>query len=70
MMQLLTKKQLLELVPYSHTHVLRLEKAGKFPMRLKPFGGKNGRAFWVRAEVDAWIQDQIDQRDDSLNVSP
>jgi predicted DNA-binding transcriptional regulator AlpA len=68
MMQLLTKKQLLKLIPYSHTHVARLELDGKFPKRLKPYGGRNGKAFWVREEVDNWIQDQIDQRDNSHNA--
>jgi predicted DNA-binding transcriptional regulator AlpA len=66
MMQLLTKKQLLKLVPYSHTHIARLELEEKFPRRIKPYGGRNGKAFWVREEVDNWIQDQIDQRDNSL----
>ena len=70
MSQLVTKKQLLELVPYSHTHILRLELDGKFPRRIKPYGGRNGKTFWVREEVENWIQFQIDQRDNSLNVSP
>lgn len=69
MMQLLTKKQLLKLVPYSHTHVARLEIEGKFPRRIKPYGGRNGKTFWVREEVDAWIQDQIDKRDNSHDAS-
>ena len=68
-MQLITKKQLLKLVPYSHTHVQRLENDGKFPRRLKPYGGRNGKAFWLREEVDIWIQDQIDIRDNSNDAS-
>ena len=69
MMQLITKKQLLKLVPYSPPHIQRLEKAGKFPKRIKPYGGRNGKTFWVREEVDDWIQDQIDIRDSSNDSS-
>ena len=69
MMQLISKRQLLEIVPFSHTHILRLENDGKFPKRVKPFGGRNGKAFWVGEEVDAWIRSQIDQRDNSHNAS-
>jgi len=69
MMQLITKKQLLNLVPYSHTQVARLENDGKFPRRIKPYGGRNGKTFWVLEEVENWIQDQIVQRDDSHNAS-
>ena len=69
MMQLITKKQLLNLVPFCHTHIQRLEKAGKFPKRVKPYRGRNGKAFWVREEVENWIQDQIDIRDSSNDSS-
>ncbi len=37
MMQLISKRQLLEIVPFSHTHILRLENDGKFPKWIKPF---------------------------------
>ena len=67
--QFITKKQLLEIVPFSHTHVLRLEYEGKFPRRIKPYGGRNGKAFWVLEEIEDWIQSQIALRDNSTNAS-
>ena len=62
-MQLITKAQLLEIVPFSSTHIARLEDAGAFPKRLKPYPGRNGKSFWVLEEVESWIQDQIEKRD-------
>ena len=70
MMQLLTLKQLKrDYVHYSNTHLLRLELEGKFPRRIKPYGGRNGKAFYVRDEILEWIEEQIDKRDSSLNAS-
>ena len=40
------------LVPYSDNHVLRLERAGLFPVRVKL--GPN-RVGWLLSEVLAWI---------------
>jgi prophage regulatory protein len=61
-MKLLTKTQLKEKVGYSSQHIDRLEQAGLFPKRVKPFG-RNGRAFWVEEEVDDWIQQKLIERD-------
>ena len=69
MSQFMTKKQVQEAVPYSNTHLLRLEDAGKFPKRIKPDGAPNGKAFWVREEVEGYIQAQIDNRDNSPDDS-
>jgi prophage regulatory protein len=41
------------LVPYSKMHIGRLEKAGKFPKRIK-IGA--GRVIWKQSEVIAWIE--------------
>jgi prophage regulatory protein len=69
-MQLITKSQLLEMVPWSHTHILREEKAGRFPKRIKPGeGGRNAKSFWVREEIEDWIQQHIDRRDNSPDNS-
>jgi len=43
-------------VDYSAMHLWRLEKAGKFPKRIKI--GPNSVA-WVEAEVDDWIAARI-----------
>jgi|GEM_PF-1919113 len=69
MSQLLSKKQLLELVPNSNTHILRLENGNKVPRRIKPDGRPNSKSFWVREEVERWTQDQIAKRDSSANAS-
>ncbi len=61
-MKLLTKKQLKEKVAYAYQTIDRLEKAGLFPRRVKPFG-RNGRAFWLEEEVNDWIQQKILERD-------
>lgn len=41
------------------TQLWRLEKAGKFPRRVK-IGSRNG---WIETEVDAFIEEQIAARD-------
>jgi prophage regulatory protein len=62
MNKLLNKKQLKDVVGYSFSHIDRLEKAGRFPRRVKPFG-INGRAFWASNEIQDWIQEKLMERD-------
>lgn len=50
--KLIDKKELLEKVPYSSQHILRLEKLGQFPPRRQI--GAN-RVAWLEEEVDSWI---------------
>jgi len=59
-MRMLSKRQLKELVLYSLQHIARLEKAGKFPKRVRL--GQN-RVGWVEDEVLEWLQERIDARD-------
>ena len=47
------------LVPYSDMHILRLEKAGRFPKRTRL---NNGRVAWSFNEVQAWIADRLGER--------
>ncbi len=47
------------LVPYSNMHILRLEKAGKFPKRTRL---NNGRVCWSFIEVQAWIAGRLAER--------
>ena len=62
--KLLSKKQVLKLVPYSPQHIRRLEDQNRFPKRIKlGNGGRTAKAFWVEQEVQDWIQDHIDRRD-------
>ena len=67
--KLLSKKGVLDLVPYSPQHIQRLEDQNRFPKRLKlGNGGRNAKAFWVEQEVLDWIQAQIDRRDRSSDT--
>ena len=59
-MRMLSKRQLKELVLYSHQHIARLEKAGKFPKRVRL--GQN-RVGWVETEVLDWLQERLDARE-------
>ncbi len=48
----ITQKELALLVPYTPHHIRRLEKAGKFPRRLKI--GPN-RVGWRLTDIEAWL---------------
>ena len=67
-MRLLSKRQVLDLVPYSYAHIQRLEGDGLFPERVKHTAYARKRpkfckAFWVEREVLDWIQALVDARD-------
>lgn len=51
-LRIITQKELLKLIPFTAQHIRRLEKAGKFPQRLKLGKSKVG---WLLAEIKAWI---------------
>lgn len=48
----LDRHQIKRLVPYSQSHIARLEKAGKFPKRIRL---SPGRIVWSEKEVVEWI---------------
>lgn len=58
-MRLISKAKLLEMVPYTIQHIYRLEKAGKFPKRVRV--GEQ-RVAWVHAEVADWIEHRVGAR--------
>ncbi len=58
-MRLRSKKDLKGLVLYSPQHIARLEKAGKFPKRVKL--GSN-RVGWVEKEVLDWLEERLQAR--------
>ncbi len=71
MRKLLSKRQVLELVPYSSTHIWRLEKDGLFPERLKRGnGGRNAKAFWYADEIERWIEGNISRYRKELTDTP
>ena len=56
---IIDRRERRRLVPYSDVHVLRLERAGKFPRRIQL--GPN-RVGWLLSEVQAWIESRLDER--------
>ena len=57
--RLVTAQELTNIVPYSRTHIDRLEKAGRFPARVQI--GPN-RVAWSQKEVERWIEDRKNER--------
>ena len=57
--QLITRPELVKLVPYTIRHIYRMEKAGRFPARVKV--GAN-RVAWVRSEVQRWLELRVANR--------
>ena len=55
-LKLITKKQLRDMVPYTPQHILRLEKLGKFPKRIK-IGER--RVGWRLSDVEAWLAERM-----------
>ncbi len=54
--------QVRKIVPYSASHLWRLERAGQFPKRVR-LGGN--RVAWVQSEVSAWVESKLASRSDS-----
>jgi prophage regulatory protein len=52
-LRIITQKELRILVPYTPQHIRRLEKAGKFPLRLRI--GLN-RIGWRLIDIETWIE--------------
>jgi prophage regulatory protein len=59
-MRIIDWKQLKELQPYSRQHIARLEKAGKWPKRVRL--GQN-RVGWVFDEIEAKLTELAALRD-------
>lgn len=51
-LRIITTKELRLIVPYTPQHILRLEKAGKFPGRIRLGANRVG---WRLVEVEAWL---------------
>ncbi len=51
--RVITRRELRHLVPYTPQHILRLEKKGKFPKRIKV--GERRVGWWLH-EVMAWLE--------------
>ena len=71
-MRLISKKQVIYLVPYSYTHLKREIDAGRFPKPVKHVrrgnNPRNYKAFWVEDEVLNWIDRLIRERDNPIDA--
>ncbi len=59
-MKILRKPEVTSIVGYSAVHLGRLEKANKFPKRVKLGASAVG---WVESEIQDWIAARISERD-------
>lgn len=59
-MRIISMRQLRELVLYSPQHIARLERAGKFPKRVRL--GPN-RVGWIEGEILDWLEERIAKRE-------
>ena len=55
----LSKSEVRDKVKLSHTQIRRLVDDGKFPKPLRLGPHRTSRTVYVEAEVDAWMDDQI-----------
>ena len=62
MARIIDWKVLKTLVPYSRQHIARLEKVGRFPVRLRLGNGPRSRTGWLLDEVERWIGERINDR--------
>ena len=61
--RLLSKKQVKEIVLFSYAHIERMEKAGRFPKRVRLSHYPRGRCGYVETEILEWLQARIAERD-------
>ncbi len=64
-MRVLRKRAVVKKVGYSSMHIARLEKAGQFPRRIRLGPNSVG---WVEAEIDAWIEAKVAERDSIVDA--
>lgn len=57
--RIIRKPELLNMLGLSDPTVYRLEKAGRFPKRLRLGGNSCG---WLASEVDGWIAERATER--------
>ena len=57
--KLIRLTQVLDIVPYSSSHIRRLEGKGKFPKRIRL--GEN-RVAWLQSEVHDWLDQRLNHR--------
>lgn len=60
--RLLNLREVQKAIPYSASHIWRLEQAGNFPRRIKI--GAN-RVAWAADEIQEWIASKMEARDNA-----
>ncbi len=58
--KILTLTQVQDRVLFSATHIWRMERAGKFPHRVKL--GPN-RVGWLETEINTWLESKLKERE-------
>ena len=58
--------QVQEIIPYSASHIWRLERSGQFPRRVR-LGGN--RVAWLQSEVNSWVESKLAARTDRTNCN-
>ena len=59
-LRVISWRELSEMIPFTRQHILRLEKAGRFPRRLQ-IGAR--RVGWLATEVEDWLAAKINDRE-------
>jgi len=62
-LEIIDYKELRKIVPFSKVHLLRLERTGRFPARVKLTDHHRGRAGWIRREIQLWIAERAALRE-------
>lgn len=52
-------------IPFSTQHLNRLIKSGHFPKAIKFGPARNSKKAWLKADIDAWIEERIKLRDEA-----
>ena len=61
--RIISSREVCEIVPYSLMHIGRLERAGKFPRRIRLGPGPTGRIGWRLSEVVQWVDERAAERE-------
>ena len=59
-LRVISWRELSEMIPFTRQHILRLEKAGRFPRRLQ-IGAR--RVGWLATEIEDWLAAKINDRE-------
>ena len=61
--RIISSRERRQRIPYSDMHIWRLEKAGKFPRRIKLGPSPTGRVGWRLSEIMNWIEERAAERE-------